>query len=265
MLGVTPIMHWIAEHYGQEYKPNTRETMRRRTLHQFLETGLVVENPDKPARPINSPKWCYQLTAEVLALAQTLGQEGHHHSISQYLEKRPGLLAMYEAARDMERILVSLPAGSQVTLSPGGQNVLIREIVEEFCPRFTPGGEILYVGDAAREESGVYERETLESLGVILPERGKMPDLIVYLRDKNWLVLMEAASSHGPVDVQRHRELTELFVSCTAGLVLVSCFPSRAKMREFLTEIAWETDAWCAEHPDHLIHFNGDRFLGPYE
>jgi hypothetical protein len=265
MIGVTPVMEWIAEHYGREYKPNTRETIRRQTLHQFVDAGLVVENPDQPDRPINSPKWCYQLTDEVLDVAQSLGEEGHDDAVTEYLETKPGLLAMYEAARELERIPVRLAEGVEVTLSPGGQNVLLREMVEEFCPRFTPGGEVLYIGDAAREENGVYLAEELARLGVVLPERGKMPDLIVYMRDRNWLVLMEAASSHGPVDVKRHRELKVLFERCAAGLVFISCFPSRAKMRKYLSEIAWETEVWCADHPDHLIHFDGERFLGPYE
>lgn len=264
MIGVTPIMDWLAKHYGKVYKPNTRETVRRRTLHQFVGAGLVAENPNEPGRPPNSPKWCYQLQEEALALVQTIGEPGHEDAVSTYLDDLPGMLAAYEAAREIERVPVTLPNGESVALSPGGQNLLIRDMVHEFCPRFTPGGEVLYIGDAARGDEGVYEKKVLAALGVTLHARGKMPDLIVYVPDRNWLVLLEAASSHGPVDFTRHAELKTLFADSTAGLVFVSCFPTRAHMRQYLHEIAWETDVWCAEHPDHLIHFNGERFLGPY-
>ncbi len=91
-----------------------------------------------------------------------------------------------------------------------------------------------------------------------------MPDLVVHLPDRNWLVLIEAASSHGPVDAKRHGELNSLFAKSTAGLVFVSAFPDRKAMRKYLHLIAWETEVWCAEDSTHLIHFNGERFLGPY-
>lgn len=110
----------------------------------------------------------------------------------------------------------------------------------------------------------MFDRQAFEDLGVRLDKHGKLPDLVVYMADRNWLILMEAASSHGPVDGKRHAELAELFADCTAGLVYVSCVPSRAVLRRFLADIAWETEVWCAEDPTHLIHFNGERFLGPH-
>jgi hypothetical protein len=91
-----------------------------------------------------------------------------------------------------------------------------------------------------------------------------MPDVVIHYTKKNWLLLCEAVTSHGPVDGKRHGELKRLFKGCTAGLVFVTAFPSRAVMSRYLGEIAWETEVWCAEAPTHLIHFNGERFLGPY-
>jgi type II restriction enzyme len=164
----------------------------------------------------------------------------------------------------MERIPVTLPDGAPITLSPGGQNILIAQIIKEFCSRYTPGGQILYVGDADNKWSEFREAE-LSALGVVVDAHGKMPDLVVYLEDRNWMVLIEAASSHGPVDAKRHRELKQLFAGCTAGLVFISGFPTRTELRKYFKDIAWETDVWCADNPTHLIHFNGERFLGPYE
>ncbi|MFF4893469.1 BsuBI/PstI family type II restriction endonuclease [Micromonospora chersina] len=264
MLRTVEIMDWIRQHYGRDYKPNTRETIRRFTLHQFIEVGLVNINPDKPDRPVNSPKNCYQLTPQALEVLQAYRSAEFEKVLDAYKVTAPGLVETYAASRKMQRIPVTLPNGEEVTLSPGGQNELIRDMIHEFCPRYTPGGQVLYVGDADAKWL-IYQAEALEKLGLRFDEHGKMPDLVVYMPDKNWLVLLEAASSHGPVDAKRHGELKTLFAGSTAGPVYVSCFPTRAEMRKYLKDIAWETEVWCADAPDHMIHFNGERFLGPYE
>lgn len=264
MLGTRAIMDFVRDEYEKEYAPNTRETVRRFTLRQFVDAHLVVQNLDEPLRPVNSPKWNYQITAEALAAIRAYGTPGWDSAVDGYLAAVPGLKVKYDATRKMDRIPITLPGGAEFTLSPGGQNVLLRSMVEDFCPRFTPGGEVLYLGDAG-EKWALFARDRLAGIGVVVDEHGKMPDLVVYLPDRNWLVLMEAASSHGPVDSTRHGELAALFEGATAGLVFVSCFPDRAEFRKYVGVIAWETEVWCADHPTHMIHYNGERFLGPYE
>ena len=263
MLGTRAIMDFIRDEYGKDYAPNTRETVRRFTLHQFVEAQLVVQNPDEPQRPVNSPKWNYQVTGEALDVLRAYGTDAWQSATDRYLADLPGLKARYAAAREMDRIPLTLPDGSIFTLTPGGQNVLLKAMVEDFCPRFTPGGQVLYIGDAG-DKWALFERETLSSLNVEVDEHGKMPDLVIYLPDRNWLVLLEAASSHGPVDSKRQAELANLFAQSTAGLVYVSCFPDRAEFRKYVDKIAWESEVWCADHPTHMIHYNGERFLGPY-
>ncbi|WP_370891346.1 BsuBI/PstI family type II restriction endonuclease [Janibacter sp. GXQ6167] len=263
MLGTRAIMDFIRDEYGKDYAPNTRETVRRFTLHQFVEAQLVVQNSDEPQRPVNSPKWNYQVTAEALEVLRAYGTDYWQLAVDQYLAELPGLKARYAAAREMDRIPLTLPDGSTFTLTPGGQNVLLKSMVEDFCPRFTPGGQVLYIGDAG-DKWALFEREALAALNVKVNEHGKMPDLVIYLPDRNWLVLLEAASSHGPVDSKRQAELTDLFAESTAGLVYVSCFPDRAEFRKYVDKIAWESEVWCADHPTHMIHYNGERFLGPY-
>ena len=119
-------------------------------------------------------------------------------------------------------------------------------------------------------QSGSSTHTALRSVGIDVPNvyaafLALGLRLVVYQPSRNWLFLMEAASSHGPVDAKRHGELAKLFGESTAGLVYVSCFPDRGTMRKFLTELAWETEAWCASDPTHMIHLNGDKFLGPYD
>ena len=263
MLGTRAIMNFIRDEYGKDYAPNTRETVRRFTLHQFVEVQLVVQNPDEPQRPVNSPKWNYQVTAEALEVLRAYGTDYWQLAVDRYLAELPGLKARYAAAREMDRIPLTLPDGSTFTLTPGGQNVLLKAMVEDFCPRFTPGGQVLYIGDAG-DKWALFEREALATLNVKVNEHGKMPDLVIYMPDRNWLVLLEAASSHGPVDSKRQAELTDLFAESTAGLVYVSCFPDRAEFRKYVDKVAWESEVWCADHPTHMIHYNGERFLGPY-
>ena len=140
---------------------------------------------------------------------------------------------------------------------------LIKAIIEGFAPRFVPGGILIYVGDTGNKWS-YFDSKTLAKIGVAIDSHGKMPDVVIYYPDKNWLILAEAVTSHGPVDVKRHQELKNLFANSSAGLVFVTTFPSRSLMARYLSEIAWETEVWTADAPSHLIHFNGIRFLGPY-
>ena len=141
---------------------------------------------------------------------------------------------------------------------------MIKKIIEEFCTRFTPGGDVVYVGDAGNKVDD-NELRYFDEIGIKIDPHGKMPDVVVDHREKNWLVLVEAVTSHGPIDVKRKNELTEIFKSSNKGLVFVTAFESRRSMNRFLKNIAWETEVWVAESPTHVIHFNGERFLGPYD
>ena len=264
MLGVRAILDWIRNQLGHEVAENTRETYRRQTLHQFRDAGFIIYNEDNPGRPTNSKDTNYRLNPQALEVIRKYGTPEFEVAVSEYLVEAPGLLSIYQAARQLTRIPVTLPGGIELSLGGGGQNVLIKQMIVDFCAYFTPGGEVLYIGDAD-EKFRHFEESKLASLGVSVDLHGKLPDLVVYLPQRNWLFLMEAASSHGPVDAKRHGELQALFADSTAGLVYVSCFPDRATMRKFLTDLAWETEAWCASDPTHMIHLNGERFLGPYE
>lgn len=261
--GITPIMDWAREHYGKEYAPNTRETVRRQTIHQFCAAGVVLYNPDKPDRPVNSPKAVYQIEPTTLALLRTFGTSGWHDNLATYLASRETLIAKYAKEREQNRIPVEITPGKKITLSPGEHSELIRAIIEDFAPRFAPGSVLVYAGDTG-DKWGYFDAALLAQLGVDVGSHGKMPDVVLHFTANNWLLLVESVTSHGPVDGKRHAELAQLFAGSTAGLVYVTAFPSRALMGRYLGEIAWETEVWVADAPSHLIHFNGVRFLGPY-
>ena len=264
LIGITPIMDWCKTHYRTAYAPNTRETFRRQTVHQFVAAALAVTNPDRPDRPINSPKWCYQIEPEALKLLRSYGTDRWEDSLAAYMLEREGLRQRYARQRAMNMIPVTVAEGMDITLSPGKHSELIKAIIEEFGPRFAPAGRVLYVGDTG-EKWGYFDSDTLQQLGVEVDSHGKMPDVVIYVWQRNWLFLIESVTSHGPVDGKRRDELTELFDAATAGLIYVTAFPTRLDMARFLTEISWETEVWAADAPDHLIHFDGNRFLGPYK
>ena len=262
--GVTELMGWMATNYGKKYAPNTRETIRLFTLHQFIGMGLVILNPDNPKRPPNSPKNVYQIEPSAFELLQCFETAEWEGNLAAYLKSMDGKNRLREKARQMQRIPVTLPDGQTLELTAGGQNVLVKEIIDQFAPRFTPGGYVIYVGDAG-EKHLFYDVEYLKGLGVEIDPHGKMPDVVIHYVERNWLILIEAVTSHGPVNMLRHNQLKDLFAGSSGGLVFVTAFLDRAAMREYLPAIAWETEVWVTHAPEHLIHFNGERFLGPYE
>lgn len=263
LLGITPIIESIATHYGTRYAPNTRETIRDEAVKFFAEAGLLLRNPDRPDRPTNSGKTVYQLEPRALALLQSHDTPAWPKHLAAYLAARSSIQAELGRLRTLSRVPVTLPDGRQLTLSAGGQNPLIKAIVEHFAPIFTPGGLVIYLGDTETKFLHL-DAAYLARIGVILDAAAKMPDVVIHDVKRNWLVLIEAVTSAGPVDGKRRSELKQLFKGSTAGLVFVTAFETRKAMQAFLGQISWESEVWIAEAPDHLIHFNGERFLGPY-
>jgi hypothetical protein len=261
--GITPLIEFIARTYGVRYAPNTRETIRDDAVKFFVEFGLLLRNPDDPSRPTNSGKTVYQIEPSALALLRAFGTPGWPPALAKYLASRERLRNEIARKRDLARVPLTLPDGSKVALSPGGQNPLIKAIIEKFCPNFAPGGVVIYIGDTENKFIHL-ETDVLASLGVTLDSAAKIPDVIVHHTVRNWLLLIEAVTSAGPVDAKRRKELKELFASSKAGLVFVTAFETRRTMQSFLSHIAWESEVWIAEDPEHMIHFNGERFLGPY-
>ncbi len=257
-------MDWIRDNYNKTYAPNTRETVRRQTMHQFISAGIALYNPDRPGRPVNSPAVVYQIEPAALALMRSFGTSRWRNKLSAYLLGQQTLAAQYANDRKQHLIPVRIAPGKQIMLTPGEHSELIRAIVEDFGARFVPGGVLIYTGDTG-QKWGYFDAELLRQLGVSVDSHGKMPDVVLHYPERNWLLLVESVSCHRPVDGKRHAELANLFSKSNAGLVYVTAFPTRSLMSKYLAAIAWETEVWVADSPSHLIHFDGERFLGPYE
>lgn len=263
LIGITPMMEFASEHYGKDYKPNSRESFRRESMHQFIQGGIALYNPDNHSRPVNSPKAVYQIVPECLAVMRKFGSADYPKALAKFNGNRETLAQQYAMHRDMEMVPLVLADGQQIKLSAGAHSELIRDICAEFGNRFIAGGKLVYAGDTG-EKWGYFDIALLKSLGVSVDNHGKMPDVVIYDPARNWLILAEAVTSHGPVNSKRHSELNALFKGCKAGLVFVSAFPDRATFNKYSSVISWETEVWIADNPSHMIHFNGIRFLGPY-
>ncbi|MEC6814652.1 BsuBI/PstI family type II restriction endonuclease [Photobacterium toruni] len=271
LLPTVSIMDFIRTEYDKDYKPNSRETIRRQTLHQFDQAQIVDRNRDDPARATNSKDNNYSLNQPIIDILHAYPNDNWKELVKVFSDAVPTLQAQYERTIEKEKIPVKLPNGMEIKLSPGAHNQLHADIVHEFCPRFVKeGGKVLYIGDTAssRNEGGkhmILEKEYLESLNVPPMSHDKLPDVVVYDVERKWLFLIEAVTSHGPVSPKRWLELEEALKGCKVGRVYVTAFPHRNEFRKNAADIAWETEVWIADNPDHMIHFNGDRFMGPHE
>lgn len=257
------IMAFVNENYKADapYAPNTRETFRRQVLHQFIQAGVANYNPDDPTLPVNSPKAHYAITQEALEVAQSYGTKNWDSRTQQFAVEYEILRDRYAAERDMHRIPLVIE-GNEYYLSPGAHNEVQAAVVEEFAPRFAPGGKLLYIGDT--EDKDLYVNPAgLEALNLPITEHSKLPDIVISDDKREWLFLVEVVTSHGPVSAKRVVELEEFTKDCPYGIVYVTAFPNAKEFKKHVDDIAWETEVWLSDTPDHMIHFNGDRFIGP--
>lgn len=262
-LRILDIMNWMREHYEKDYAANSREKIRRQTIHQFEQARLIDRNSDDPSRPTNSRDTVYQLTEMAAGVLIHYGTAGFSEKCEQFINQHGKLADAYERARKMVKIPVVLPNGSKVELSPGVHNELQRLIVEDFAARFAAGSVVLYLGDTA-EKRLVIETELLKKLNIPEMTHDKLPDVVLFDANKGWIFLIEAVTSHGPVSPKRHAELESSLKDCPMGRVYVTAFMDFPAFKKYAAEIVWESEVWISEFPDHMIHFNGDRFLGPY-
>ncbi|MDE0092283.1 MAG: BsuBI/PstI family type II restriction endonuclease, partial [Oligoflexia bacterium] len=231
LLPTINIMQFIREHYGRDYKPNTRETIRRQTLHQFEQARIVDRNRDNPSRPTNSKDNNYSLNQPVIEVLKRYPNDNWKQKIKEYKNELPKLQKIYERVLDKTKIPIRLPHGKKIKLSPGKHNQLHKDIVYEFCSRFIGNsGMILYIGDTAksRNEGGkfmILEKEQLKAIGIPPMSHEKLPDLVAYDKKRKRVFLIEAVTSHGPISPKRYIEMEKILKNCKIKKIYVSAFP----------------------------------------
>jgi adenine-specific DNA-methyltransferase len=261
-LRVHDILGEIKRRYGREYAENSRETIRRKVLHQFEQAGIVIRNVDDPERPTNSGLNNYVLSDLVLDVIRAYGTSQWKAKSKFFVDQQGRLLDVYQKAREQTKIPLQIEEGKVYRLSPGRHNKLEVAIVEEFGPRFAPGTKLIYLGDTAKKTL-ILDENAFTKLGIPISEHGKFPDIILYDAKKKWIFLIEAVTTHGPISPKRQLELEKLFQKCKARKIYVTAFLDLVTFKKYANDIAWETEVWIAEMPSHLIHYNGDKFLGP--
>lgn len=255
------IIAFAAKCYGITYAENSRETFRKQALHPFRTAALIEDN----GLATNSPNYRYRLTDEFLKVVQeqfnrsTASKQGV--ALQRFMSDHESLSEIYASKKQMQKMPVRINQ-QEFTFSPGKHNELQKAIIEEFAPRFAPNSECLYVGDTIQKDL-VKNVEKLSELGFEITLHDKMPDVVLYREDKNWIYFIESITSVGPMDPKRIVEIEAMTKNVTAGKIYISAFADFSTFRKFSEQLAWETEVWIADMPDHMIHLNGDKFLGP--
>lgn len=251
------IIQFVNTFYDVRYAENSRETFRKQALHRFRTAALIEDN----GKATNSPNYRYRLTEETVQILRTMQTSAWNASINRFLCYHEKLIDIYASKKKMTMMPVNIN-GENLKFSAGKHNELQKAILEEFAPRFAPNSECLYVGDTI-EKDLVKNVEKLKELGFEITLHDKMPDVVLYREDKNWIYFVESVTSVGPMDSKRILEIAEMTKNVTEGKIFVTAFLDFKTYKKFAEELAWETEVWIAELPEHMIHLNGDKFMGP--
>jgi site-specific DNA-cytosine methylase len=257
------IIAYINASFHETISMGSYDDIRRKDLRLPVVAGIIVASANKPNAARNDPTRGYSLGPEYIETVRGFGQESWLEEVEEFMAERPSLAERLEAARNIVVVPIKLPGGKTLRFSPGEHNLLQKAVIEHFLPRYGYGADVLYVGDTA-DKYLVREDARLKALKFFELEHGELPDIVAYSEAKNWLYLIEAVHSSGPISPVRLLELKRLSKECTAEIVFVTAFLDRATFRKYAPEIAWETEVWIADAPDHLVHFDGEKFLGPY-
>jgi hypothetical protein len=256
------IITFVNEHFEENISLGSYDNIRRNDLKFLVLADLIENSGVNKGSATNDPTRGYALQTDFKNLIVTYKTENWHQALKAFNENKPSLSEILERKRNIEKIPVKLPNGKPLELSLGEHNVLQKEINEQFLPRFGSDCVVLYIGDTSNKSLHIEIKE-LEALNFFELAHDELPDIIAYSKTNNWLYLIEAVYSSGPMSETRVLELKKMLKDCKAELIFVTSFLKRTDFKKWMLDVAWETEVWIADNPDHLIHFNGHKFLGP--
>lgn len=248
------------ENYCENISSGSYDDIRRKDLLFPIQAKIVLNSSSFDVQATNNPTRGYALNPMFAELIKCYGTAKWKKSIANYKKQVEFLKEELERKRNLEKIPVKLPSGIELELSAGEHNVLQKCIVEDFLARFGMGAEVLYIGDTS-DKFLFKNHEVLNQIGFFTLEHEELPDVVAYCHEKNLLFLIEAVHSAGPMSEIRVRKLKKQLEKCTAYPIFVTTFLNKKEFRKWVTEIAWETEVWIADNPEHMIHFNGYKFL----
>jgi len=256
------IINFVNSNFHEKISSGSYDDIRRKDLKLLVLSKLIIQS--SPNSATNDSTRGYSLNPKFKSLVQEVGLEKWQSKVKKLTSKLPSLSETLSRKRNLDRIPVSLPSGKSLTFSQGKHNELQKKIIEEFLPIYGYEAEVLYVGDTDNKYLLV-DQEALDKLNLFEISHDELPDIIAYSKSKDWIYFIEAVYSSGPISETRLLKLKSLSEKCKSDIVYVTAFLNKTDFRKFMSEIAWETEVWIADNPEHLIHFNGDKFLGPYK
>lgn len=256
------IISFENENYGEHISPGSYDDIRRKDLKLLIEAGIVINSSSKENLATNNPSRGYALSKSFVELLYSYGSEEWDMRLSEYLKEAKSLKEELECRRNLMKVSVTLPGGKRISLSYGAHNDLQKEIIETFLPLFGFGAEVLYVGDTTDKFLHLDEK-ALKEINFFVLEHDELPDVVAYSHEKNLLYLIEAYHSTGEWNEIRVRKVKRKLKEsgCTADVVFFTAFETKNAFKQKAKDIAWETEVWIAESPEHLVHFNGYKFL----
>jgi type II restriction enzyme len=257
------IINFVNEHFEEKISSGSYDDIRRKDLKLLVLADLIINSGVNKGSATNDPTRGYALQPDFKNLIAKYGTKDWENSLAVFSRKRPPLSEILGRKRNLEKIPIKLPSSKLLELSLGEHNVLQKAIIEEFLSRFGSDCEVFYIGDTSNKMLHIEEVE-LKALNFFELSHDELPDIIAYSRKNNWLYLIEAVHSSGPMSETRVLELKQMLKNCKAELIFVTAFLAKAEFRKWIMDIAWETEVWIADNPDHLVHFNGHKFLGAY-
>ena len=257
------IITFMNTHFEESISSGSYDDVRRKDLKWLVIADLIVNSGDNLSAATNDPTRGYALHPDFRNLVVQYDTKSWNTALQAFNKNRLSLADQLARKRNIERIPVTLPGGKPLELSLGEHNVLQKAVIEDFLPRFGSDCTVLYVGDTSNKMLHIEEAE-LRRLAFFKLSHDELPDIIAYSEKNNWLYMIEAVHSSGPMSEIRVHELKKLLTACKAELIFVTAFLTRTDFRKWVMNIAWETEVWIADNPDHLIHFNGHKFLGAY-
>ena len=258
------IIKFMNLHLGEKIADSSYDDIRREDLVLPIEALIVLKSAQNPDANTNDGTRGYAINPSAAKAIRSYGTSQWASQVKTFLQGRQSLAEEMQRKRDLARIPVTLSNGLKLVFSAGGHNVLQKNIIEDFLAIYGFDAEVLYVGDTAKKYLYLDEPR-LQTLKFFELAHDKLPDVVAYSKKKNWLYLIEAVTTANPIDELRRRTLAKLTEDCTADVIYITAFPDRATYRKFAKDIAWETEVWIADAPEHMIHFNGDKFMGPYK
>lgn len=255
-------LKFLNNNYKLNLKENTRESLRKNGPKKMETVGLAHDNVNEGI-PTNSSRRKWYLSDDFFKLIKLYDNKKlYKNALCNFKKGHESRIALMKDKRNRAMIPINYN-GYKFKLTPGLHNILHKEVLQKFAPKFAGGSKLLYIGDTEKKDLKI-DYALLHDLGFPMNMHELIPDIILYQEEKNWIFLIECVASTGPMSVDRVKEIRKAYKG-NSGLVFVTAFQDWREYKKFVESIAWETEIWIADFPDHMIHMNGNKFMGPYD